>query len=221
MRSCWNRMGRIRSGKYGHSNAQKEGVKSKQRWRLRWCAYKSGMLENTSSCQKQWGRLGKDAPRVSRRNQLWWHLDSGLLTSRTVREHVSHVLTTLCTCVQLLSHVRLSVTPWTVAHQAPLSMVSLQAGILDWVPFSSSRNLPNPGIKPKSPVSPALAGRFLTTEPPEKPTQFMARREEEPDVWGSLATLPPHLTHATLSPSPALASAVPQPQTRPQGQHHL
>ena len=133
-----------------------------------------GMPKSASSCQKQWGRLGKDAPRVSRRNQLCWHLDSGLLTSRTVREYISLVLATLCVCVRSLSHVRLSATPWTVAHQAPMSMGILQAGILDWVALSSSRDLPNPGIKPESPVSPALAGRFFTTEPPEKPTQFVA-----------------------------------------------
>ena len=29
--------------------------------------------------------------------------------------------------------------------------------------------LPNPGIEPKSPESPALAGEFFTTEPPWKP----------------------------------------------------
>ena len=33
-----------------------------------------------------------------------------------------------------------------------------QVRILEWVPFPSSEELPNPGIKP---VSPALAGRFL------------------------------------------------------------
>ena len=35
--------------------------------------------------------------------------------------------------VQSLSHVRLFVTPWTVARQAPLSMGILQARILEWV----------------------------------------------------------------------------------------
>ena len=46
-----------------------------------------------------------------------------------------------------------------------------QARILE-LPFPSSGDLPNPGIKPASPVSPspALAGRFLTTAPPWKPT---------------------------------------------------
>ena len=39
-----------------------------------------------------------------------------------------------------------------------------QARILEWV-FPSPVDLPNPGIKP---ASPALAGGFFTTEPPEK-----------------------------------------------------
>ena len=43
-----------------------------------------------------------------------------------------------------------------------------QARILVWVAISFSRDLPNPGIEP---VSPALAGRFFTTEPPGKPQQ--------------------------------------------------
>ena len=46
-----------------------------------------------------------------------------------------------------------------------------QARILKWVALCSSRggDLPNAGIKPASPVSPALAGAFFTTEPPGKP----------------------------------------------------
>jgi len=35
--------------------------------------------------------------------------------------------------------------------------------------FPPPEDLPNPGIKPASPVDPALAGRFFTTEPPGKP----------------------------------------------------
>ena len=41
-----------------------------------------------------------------------------------------------------------------------------QARMLEWAAISSSKNCPNPGIKP---VSPALAGGFFTTEPPGKP----------------------------------------------------
>ena len=41
-----------------------------------------------------------------------------------------------------------------------------QARRLEWLPFPSPGDLPNPGIKP---MSPALAGRFFTSEPPGKP----------------------------------------------------
>ena len=39
----------------------------------------------------------------------------------------------------------------------------LQARILEWVAFPFSKDLPNPGIKPMSLTSPALAGRFFTS----------------------------------------------------------
>ena len=43
------------------------------------------------------------------------------------------------TCANCFSCVRLFVTLWTVALQAPLSMGILQARILQWVVISSSR----------------------------------------------------------------------------------
>ena len=45
----------------------------------------------------------------------------------------------------------------------------LQARILEWAASSFSRDLPNPGIEPMTPASPALAGGFFTTEPSRKP----------------------------------------------------
>ena len=50
-----------------------------------------------------------------------------------------------------------------VAHQAPLSMGFLRQECWSGLPFPSPGYLPNPRIEP---VSPALAGRFFTTEPP-------------------------------------------------------
>ena len=41
--------------------------------------------------------------------------------------------------VCVLSHVQLFATPWTVAHQAPLSMGFFQARILEWIGISYSR----------------------------------------------------------------------------------
>ena len=50
------------------------------------------------------------------------------------------------------------VTPWTLAHRAPLSMEFPRQESL----FPSPQDLPDPEIKP---MSPTLAGRFFTTEP--------------------------------------------------------
>ena len=52
------------------------------------------------------------------------------------------------------------VTPWTVAHEAPLSMEFPRQEYWSRLPFSSPRDLPVPGIKH---ASPALVGGFLTT----------------------------------------------------------
>ena len=68
------------------------------------------------------------------------------------------------------SHVRLFATPWTVAKQAPLSMGLPRQKLLEWFPFLGY--LPDPGIKPMSLVSPALAGGFFTTGSPGKPLQM-------------------------------------------------
>ena len=54
--------------------------------------------------------------------------------------------------VHLLSRVQLFVTPWIIAHQAPLSMGILQARILEWVAMPSSRGSSHPEIEPKSPT---------------------------------------------------------------------
>ena len=72
----------------------------------------------------------------------------------------------MCIHIQLLSCVRLFVTPRTVARQAPLSMGFPRKEYWSGLPFPPPGDLPNPGIKPRSPASPALAGGFFTTEPP-------------------------------------------------------
>ena len=60
-------------------------------------------------------------------------------------------------------------TSWTVACQAPLSMGFPRQKYWNGLPFPPLRDLPDPGIKPVSPVFPALADRFFTTEPRGKP----------------------------------------------------
>ena len=68
--------------------------------------------------------------------------------------------------VKSLSRVRLFVTPWTVAYQAPPSMGFSRQEYWSGLPFSSPGDLTNPGIEPRSP---ALEADALTCEPPGKP----------------------------------------------------
>ena len=49
----------------------------------------------------------------------------------------------------------------------------LQARILEWASTSFSRVSFRPGIKAVSPVMPALADRYFTTEPPGKPRSYL------------------------------------------------
>ena len=63
---------------------------------------------------------------------------------------------------KLLSRIRLFEIPWTVAHQAPLSMGFSRQEYWSGLPFPSPGELPDPGIEPESLVSPSLAGRFFT-----------------------------------------------------------
>ena len=66
----------------------------------------------------------------------------------------------------MLSRVQLFAIPWTVAHQAPLSMGFPRQEDWNGLQFLSQGDLFYSGIEP---MFPALAGGFLTSEPPGKP----------------------------------------------------
>ena len=72
-----------------------------------------------------------------------------------------------------LSRVCVFATAWTVALQAPLTMGFSRQEYWSGLPYSSPGDLPGPGIEPESP---ALAGRFFTTEPAGKPHAPLERR---------------------------------------------
>ena len=63
------------------------------------------------------------------------------------------------------SRVRLFATPWTVAYQARQFMEFSRQGYWSGLPFPSPRDLPDPGIEPRSP---ALQADTLPSEPPGK-----------------------------------------------------
>ena len=68
--------------------------------------------------------------------------------------------------VKSFSRVQLFATPWTVAYQAPPSLGISRQKYWSGFPFPSPGDLPNPGIKARSP---ALQADTLPSEPPGKP----------------------------------------------------
>ena len=82
---------------------------------------------------------------------------------KNIRESLNKNLDKVKVTVKSLSRVRLYVTPWTVAYQAPLSMGFSRQEYWSGLPFSSPRDLPDPGIETGSPI---LQANCLLTEPP-------------------------------------------------------
>ena len=62
--------------------------------------------------------------------------------------HQAPLLTSVC----VISHGRLFVTPWTIAHQALLSMEFSRHEYLSGLPFPPPEDLSKPGIEPTSPA---------------------------------------------------------------------
>ena len=86
-------------------------------------------------------------------------------TLKTLALVIPPVMLTTATAIYSISHVRQFATLQTIAHQAPLSMGFSTQEHWSELPFTPPWDLPNPGIEPASPVSPALAESFFTTEP--------------------------------------------------------
>ena len=82
----------------------------------------------------------------------------------------------MCSVCLVVNSCLTFVTPWTLACQAPLSMGFLRQEYCSGLPFPSPGDLPDPRIEH---VSPALAGRFFTTEPPGKPTEFQFEEDDK------------------------------------------
>ncbi|CAI9153792.1 unnamed protein product [Rangifer tarandus platyrhynchus] len=100
----------------------------------------------------------------------------------------------MCACpVSHFSRVQLFAALWTVAHQAPLFLGFSRQEYWSGLPFPPPGDLPNPGIKPRSLTSPALADRFFTTsatwEAPQKAILYASSRLNDPITPLSRGTL--------------------------------
>ena len=74
----------------------------------------------------------------------------------------------VCVHTQVTKLGCLFAAPWALNHQVPWSMGFFWQDYWTGLPFPPPEGLPNSGTKPISPVSPAWAGAFFTTEPPRK-----------------------------------------------------
>ena len=95
--------------------------------------------------------------------------ESAPITSLLSMSAILFLFTDRFAMLSCFSHVQLCATPWTVARQAPLCIGFSRQEYWSGQPFPSPEDLPNPGIKPRSP---ALQADFLSAKPQGKPNSW-------------------------------------------------
>ena len=101
-----------------------------------------------------WGHLRRSSPPVTGNKRMLSENCSFLEVSYMESYWISPVTVHL-------SHVQLFMTPWTIAHQAPLSMGFSRQEYWSGLSFPPPGDLPDPGIKPISCVSALQADSFM------------------------------------------------------------
>ena len=115
------------------------------------CSYvgNKGGIKGRSKQQKSFPKIIKAAHTVTfmkKRTFVW--LDSTEMSVGKAPGTEFLAYCSLDTVLSHFSHVQLFVTPWTIAHQAPLSMGFSRQEYWSGSPFPPPRDLPDPGIKP-------------------------------------------------------------------------
>ena len=82
----------------------------------------------------------------------------------------------------MFSRVQLLVIPWTIAHQAALSMKFSRQEYWSGLLFPCPGDLPHPGIESVSPASLVMGSRVFTTDPPENPKRVSGRFKSQPST---------------------------------------
>ena len=99
----------------------------------------------------------------------WFRTEKGVPQSCIFSPCSFHLYAEHACMLTHFSHVQLFETLWTVACQASLSMGFSWQEYWSGLPCPPPGDLPDPGIEPLSPESPALQVDYLHTEPPGKP----------------------------------------------------
>ena len=121
--------------------------------------------------------------------------ETALLHGFWSEEWKTYLIGSLGECV-LTHSVQLFVSPWTAAHQAPLSMGFSRQEYWSRLPFSSPGGLSNLGIEPPSLAPATLAGGLFTTAPSRKPNGTISSQNP---TWKSCSVLFKQPAHAESS----------------------
>ena len=129
------------------------------------CLGAERMRKDTQSCIKKCTDFGEEVQsfrcvlvplRVESERSHWISIVWPLTMSSVALKGM------LC-MLSCFNQVQLFVTPWTIAHQALLSMEFSRQEYWSGLPCPPPGDLPDPGMEPKSLLSPALASVFFTT----------------------------------------------------------
>ena len=106
------------------------------------------------------------------------HPPSILYVNRLLFLNTTWTVSFLCTKLSMSTSFA---TLWTVAHQVPLAM-GFSRQYWSGLPFPAPGELPHPGIKPASLVSPESAGGFFTAEPLGKSEAGVTSWQRDPEI---------------------------------------
>ena len=115
--------------------------------------------QNFTLCENN--NLNKRDLPISIKNQYCFLRSFLVLNNNRKLLFANNLMKAYALCV--LGRIQLFATLWTIAHQAPLSMGFPRQEYWSGFPFPPSGDLPYPGIKSTTPVSPALTTGFFTT----------------------------------------------------------
>ena len=153
---------------YHHLNSPDVKMTHNWRWVGRWGWERSQWINRNSFLRANDSVIKTPRSFLDRKEKNWRR---GCSRGKRWGEGRGHHIT----CAQSLSPILLFGTPWTVTHQAPLSMEFSRLEYWCGLPSPPPGNSSVPGFKPASLASPALAGGFFTTAPPRKASHHYSR----------------------------------------------